>query len=72
MGEATIDLGEVLMQKRRAKPFRPYTIVTTDGRRYPVREPLHAGYNGRWVLVLPDEGASVRIGREQLAAIEPE
>ncbi|HSI35804.1 MAG: hypothetical protein ACAI43_10075 [Phycisphaerae bacterium] len=70
--EAAADLGEVLMQRRRARPFRPYVIVTTDGRRYPVREPLRAGYNGRYVLVLPDYEASVRIERDELAAIESE
>ena len=62
----------MLMQKRKAKPFKPYTIVTTDGRRYPVRDPLHAGYNGKWVLVLPEDEASVRIQRHELAAIESE
>jgi hypothetical protein len=72
MGETAVDLGELLMQKRKAKPFKPYTIVTTDGRRYTVRDPLHAGYNGSWVLVLPDDEASVRILRHELAAIESE
>ena len=73
MGEAVVDLGEVLMQKRRAKPFRPYTIVTTDGRRFPIVRPLQAGYNGRFVLLVPPRGdKSTILKRDELAAIETE
>ena len=71
MGEAAVDLGELVTQKRKAKPYAPYTIVTTDGRRFPVVRPTQAAYNGLFVLVVPPNGdTSTIIPSAQLAAIE--
>ena len=52
--------------------MRPFTIVTSSGRRYPVPSADHAGINpqGTRVVVWFDDEASVTVAGLHVAAIE--
>jgi hypothetical protein len=59
-------------QRIEATPLEPFTIVTSNGRRYSVRSADHAGLNprGTRVVVRFDDDGSLTIAGLHVAAIE--
>ena len=55
-----------------ARPFEPFSIITTGGKTYPVPTAEHAGLSpkGKRVVVWTDEGAGVTISGLHIASIE--
>jgi hypothetical protein len=53
-------------------PFKPFSIVTSSGHRYPVPSADHAGINprGSRMVIWFDDGGSVTISVLHVAAIE--
>ena len=57
-----------------ARPFRPFFILTSGGKRYRVPTADHAGINpqGNRVLIWFDNGAGLTIAALHIVAIEEE
>jgi hypothetical protein len=57
-----------------AKPFEPFSIVTSSGTRYRVASAEHAGINprGSRAVVWFDDGSSVTVSGLHIVAVEKE
>jgi hypothetical protein len=61
-----------IRQLLKARPFVPFTIVTSGGNHYPVPTPDHADINprGTQVVVWFDDDSSVTVPALHIAALE--
>ena len=62
-------LDELRARKWR-KPFAPFAIVVSDGRRLPVTKPLHCAFNEGIVIVVNDGAVSERCKPSQIVGFE--
>lgn len=59
-----------LRELRMKKPFRPFRIVTSDGKKYTVGRPLWFAFNDKLIVVLLRGGASRRVKFDDVDRVE--
>jgi hypothetical protein len=63
-----------IQQLLEARPFQPFSVVTSSGMKYRVASPEHADFNprGTRVVIWFDDDSSVQVAGLHIAALETE
>lgn len=63
-------LSDVLYRLKREEPFKPFEVVTREGKRHPVKGRFHFAYNGDYVALLDQKNIPIHVEYSDISSID--